>query len=162
MAPPSAKPDQKVSISGPMDYDTLMGVVGEFGLYQRFVYFSMCVFTILGANQSLSMVFTAAVPDHWCKVPELQNTSLPLEVIKNLSLPRVTSGGEERYSQCKVYDLNYADIVKNEKTMEVITGDRNATDQIECQHGWIYDTSIYKSTIVTDVSIMCDKKKTYL
>lgn len=116
----------------------------------------------------------SASPDHWCRVPELENLTdlMTLNERKALSLPYTEkSDGKVKYSKCKMYNVNYTAIVDSwlsEATMlENATegGSRDVRERlppppvgnpdwpvIGCQHGWIYDTRDYDSTLVTEVN----------
>ena len=59
------------------------------------------------------------------------------------------------FSQCKQYNLTDTDdfIVTGYTVYDTDEASVNSTlNTIKCTHGWVYDTSQYKSTIVTDVS----------
>ena len=61
-------------------------------------------------------MFVSASPDHWCKIPELENLTniISLEERKALSLPyRVKSDGRREYDRCTMYDVNYTAIVES-------------------------------------------------
>ena len=61
-------------------------------------------------------MFVSASPDHWCKIPELENLTsiLSLEERKALSLPyRIKSDGRREYDRCTMYDVNYTAIVES-------------------------------------------------
>ncbi|KAJ8673336.1 hypothetical protein QAD02_004598, partial [Eretmocerus hayati] len=61
-------------------------------------------------------VFVSASPDHWCRIPELDNLAhlMTLEQRKALSLPyKSKSDGRREYSKCKMYDVNYTSIIEN-------------------------------------------------
>lgn len=61
----------------------------------------------------VGQVFVSASPEHWCRIPELENASyLSLEERKALSLPyTVKSDGRRQYSKCFMYDVNYTAIL---------------------------------------------------
>ena len=61
-------------------------------------------------------MFVSASPEHWCRIPELDNLTniLSLEDRKALSLPyRNKSDGKREYSKCLMYDVNYTAIIEN-------------------------------------------------
>ena len=62
-----------------MDYDELLVKLGEFGFFQKKVFFLVCLVGIPAAFYNLNIVFVAAEPDFWCSVPDanhLLNTSV--------------------------------------------------------------------------------------
>ena len=94
------------------------------------------------------MVFLAAVPDHWCAVPALDNLALSQEQQKQLSIPveEYDSDGQPVYSSCLMYERNY----DTWTTPPPPTPGVNYST-MACQDGWVYSEEIYTSTVVTDV-----------
>lgn len=56
--------------------------------------------------------------------------------------------GVLQYSQCKMYNLNYSDIAKNQNLGDAV---REGADVVPCKHGWTFDREIYESTVVSEV-----------
>lgn len=48
-----------------MDMDAIFKVIGEFGPYQRRVYFLLCLPFIFVATSNLAYVFIGATPEHY-------------------------------------------------------------------------------------------------
>lgn len=113
----------------------------------------------------------SASPEHWCRIPELENLTdlMSLEQRKALSLPySVKPDGRRVYSKCQMYDVNYTAIIDSWLQRADLN---NATDSpssfqpspplpvsnpdwpvSECRYGWNYDTRDYDSTLVTEVN----------
>lgn len=104
-----------------------------------------CCFTYL------SVAFVSATPDHWCRIPELED-HFSMDEIKNISIPMETRDGVEMYSNCLMYDYNYTQVL-NEGLPHNIS-----VSQVPCKHGWNYDRSVYKSTLVTDMDVVCEDR----
>lgn len=52
-----------------MEFDDLIRLIGEFGQYQKWLYFSICLLSFPIAFFNLSIVFLAGVPEHrWEKL----------------------------------------------------------------------------------------------
>ena len=86
-----------------MEYDDLLtDYLGEFGIYQ-IVCFVLISLTILPtAFTSMGIVFIAAVPEHWCYVPELDDMTENQR--KSLSVPfEKSEEGDKFYTSCKMY-----------------------------------------------------------
>lgn len=47
-----------------MHFDELLGVLGEFGPYQKFVYFLVCLPSIIAAFHMVNSVFLLGIPKH--------------------------------------------------------------------------------------------------
>nr|XP_002739655.2 PREDICTED: organic cation transporter protein-like [Saccoglossus kowalevskii] len=110
--------------------------------------------SILPASHAFAQVFLAAETDHWCYVPELDkyehecslnNTVMFCQdLVKNHSIPSEDSSYQCDnglvYSNCERYE---------NKTY--------TNDTIECNHGWKYDRSQYKSTVFQEFDLVCDR-----
>ena len=138
-----------------MDYDAILQEIGEFGRYQKRVYFLICLVGFPLAFQNMGIVFLAGSPDHWCHDPELQRFNLSQEQLKKLTIPKEVKDGEERYSQCKVYDINFRRFTQNDvriRLKEMNAVNYTSTEKTKKCNSWKYDpTSFYQSTIVTEV-----------
>jgi hypothetical protein len=125
-------------------------------------------------------VFVSASPEHWCRIPELENLTdlMSLEERKALSLPfSVKPDGRRVYSKCHMYDVNYTEIIDSWLEWGVpfdVTDDPSPTMSSslfqsspsrppppvsnpdwpvsKCRYGWNYDTRDYDSTLVTEVN----------
>lgn len=117
-----------------------------------------------------SQVFVSASPEHWCRIPELENSNLTVDQRKALSLPYTPkSDGRRSYSRCYMYDVNYTAIIEawlhqeaasNSSRTSIANGAAPGLPPVgstdwpisKCQHGWIYDRKDYDSTLVTEVN----------
>lgn len=138
-----------------MDYDSLLPEVGAFGRYQKLLIGVVLVPTVFPcAFQAYSQLFIAATPDHWCRVPELDewlgNNS---ELGRQLSIPRVAERSKPGgFEQCRMYQRNYTEVRERLRAGEMpIISDAANFDLISCQHGWNYDRSLYPNTVVSEV-----------
>lgn len=147
-----------------MDFEDVLAEVGDFGWYQKkLIGVFLVPTTLISATYVMNVIFMVAVPDHWCLVPDLSQTNLTLDQIKYLSLPKTFKNGRERYSQCRMYDLDYGELVRN-----WTSGDGNFNQSwpnldfrkkmptVQCVHGWNYDRSLYSSNAVTKWDLVCD------
>ncbi|XP_035734250.1 organic cation transporter 1-like isoform X1 [Vespa mandarinia] len=100
-----------------IDFDEVLLHVGEKGRYQNIMYYLLCIpATLPAAFLAFSQVFVSASPEHWCKIPELENLTglMTLEEKKALSLPySMKSDGRRVYSKCQMYDVNYTEIIES-------------------------------------------------
>lgn len=167
-----------------IDFDEVLVHVGEKGRYQNIMYYLLCIpATLPAAFLAFSQVFVSASPEHWCRIPELENLTdlMSLEERKALSLPySVRPDGRRVYSKCHMYDVNYTEIIDSWLEGANLS---NTTDSpslttspsfdspstrlpspisspdwpiIECRYGWNYDTRDYDSTLVTELDLVCD------
>ena len=85
-----------------MDYDDLLKLhVGEFGTYQRLMVIIFSLTFTLGALNNMSIVFLAAVPDHFCHSPSAAHLNLTWDKLLNLTAPP-----KDRH--CTQYAKNYS------------------------------------------------------
>ncbi|XP_063975588.1 organic cation transporter protein-like isoform X1 [Diachasmimorpha longicaudata] len=158
-----------------IDFDEVLVHVGEKGRYQNIMYYLLCIpATLPAAFLAFSQVFVSASPEHWCRIPELENVTnlLSLQARKELSLPyEYKSDGRRQFSRCYMYDVNYTAIL--EEWLRHVNTEVNATGSLttslpsppvsntdwpktKCLHGWIYDKRDYDSTLVTELDLVCD------
>ncbi|XP_072757525.1 organic cation transporter 1 [Anoplolepis gracilipes] len=166
-----------------IDFDEVLVHVGEKGRYQNIMYYLLCIpATLPAAFLAFSQVFVSASPEHWCRIPELENLTdlMSLEERKALSLPySVKPDGRRVYSKCHMYDVNYTEII--DSWLHYADDLRNTTDDTsptttsfrpltrgsppvsnpdwpvsKCRYGWNYDTRDYDSTLVTELDLVCD------
>ena len=85
-----------------MDYDNLLKLhVGEFGTYQKFLVIILAMMSLPGALNNMSIVFLAAVPDHFCHSTSAAHLNLTWEELQNL-----TASPKDHH--CKQYDQDYS------------------------------------------------------
>lgn len=140
-----------------MFFDELSVHLGEFGRYQRRVYFLTCMMVIPTAWHIAIQVFTAGYTDHWCSIPEWENTNCTIwnitdaaeceEFKKDAGIPSMTpvDGDEVLYDQCARYNVTGVEFYPG------INSSSYSDVTLKCDAGWDYDTSEYKSTIITEV-----------
>ncbi|XP_046415882.1 organic cation transporter 1-like [Neodiprion fabricii] len=156
-----------------IDFDDVLVHVGEKGRYQNIMYYLLCIpATLPAAFLAFSQVFVSASPEHWCRIPELENSNLTLDQRKALSLPYTPkSDGRRSYSRCYMYDVNYTAIIEAWLHQEAAANSSRTSSNgapglppvgstdwpiSKCQHGWIYDRKDYDSTLVTELDLVCD------
>ncbi|XP_070567474.1 organic cation transporter protein-like [Ptychodera flava] len=148
-----------------LKFDDVLEYLGEFGPYQKRLYFLVCLMAICPAMHAFAQVFLAAETDHWCNTPELEHyyenctdyaaNDICTEIIKNFSIPLEDEtdacGDSLVYSNCYRYDITDIDFYPGKD----ITKYTNTT--IKCDHGWRYDRSQYKSTVFQEFDLVCDR-----
>lgn len=71
--PPSSDPS-----NSPIDFDDILPLIGEFGIYQKLLFICMIPFAFFVAFVYFSQIFLTIIPDqHWCHIPELDNLTMP-------------------------------------------------------------------------------------
>jgi MFS transporter, OCT family, solute carrier family 22 (organic cation transporter), member 4/5 len=132
-----------------MGYDDVIPHLGEFGKYQRKIYFLLCLPAITCAFHKLVNVFLQAKPDHRCQLPfEAANATYVLpDSIRNLSYP--IDELTKTWSTCEYLKANFTDdFFQNGTTSNLAS--------VSC-NSWIYDHSTFESSTVTEWDLVCDK-----
>ncbi|XP_071455584.1 organic cation transporter protein-like [Hetaerina americana] len=129
-----------------MGYDDVLKHLGEFGRYQKRIYFLLCIPTISCALHKLAWVFLGAKVNHRCQLPyETENATFDLGREWNMTIPWDAS--RNKPSKCLRLDANF--------TPEYFEDGIPAEKHVEC-HSWIYDTSVYKSSAVMEWNLVCE------
>eukprot|EP00057_Strongylocentrotus_purpuratus_P011141 XP_011665615.1 PREDICTED: organic cation transporter protein [Strongylocentrotus purpuratus] len=143
--------------------DDILVQIGEFGPYQKRVFAIVCMIYFTASWQSMVAVFMAASVDHWCAVPQWDNFNCSaaglseqtcMLAMKNASIPaNYTNDHQLVYEQCVKYNVS-GEAFSPE--IDPVHDPGLPTSQvIECDSGWVYDKSQYKSSIITDFDLVC-------
>ncbi|KAI8791476.1 organic cation transporter protein [Biomphalaria glabrata] len=134
--------------SGRMKFDEIVQLLGDFGTYQKRVYFLLCLASMSCGIQIMVSVFNMGHSEHRCAIPGLENDSYIVAneehaKLINETIPwdsnRGDSGG---YSQCYVWSANGT------------SGDRSLT---RCQR-WVYDESQFRTTVISKFDLVCENE----
>lgn len=127
-----------------MGYDDVITHLGEFGRYQKRIYYLLCLPAIVCAFHKLAGVFLLAKPDFRCALPfEGTNSSYELAPnLWNLSYPQ----GEV----CQIYDVEYSQAYLNGSIS------RKSNQTRSCS-AYIYDRSKYLNSAVTEWDMVCNR-----
>ncbi|NXM40248.1 S22A5 protein, partial [Gymnorhina tibicen] len=134
------------------DYDAATAFLGEWGRFQRLVFFLLSASIIPNGFNGLSIVFLAGTPEHRCVVPRGANLSGEW---RNASIPLELRGGQEAPSRCRRYRLA---ALANFSALGLRPGsdvELEALEQEPCLDGWEYSRDVYRSTIVTEWNLVC-------
>ncbi|KAK7485174.1 hypothetical protein BaRGS_00023584 [Batillaria attramentaria] len=150
-----------------MKFDDVLREIGQFGPYQKRVYFLAAFPTALLAFETLSVIFIFYRQPHRCALPDYHGDTYNLQndthaMMINLTIPR-TNG---QWDECHVYndvsyDVDFASnasgltpYVTNGKQQNGRTVDVN-TSRSACKH-WVYDDSIFEATATSDFDVVCE------
>uniref|UniRef100_A0A674JPJ7 Solute carrier family 22 member 5 n=1 Tax=Terrapene triunguis TaxID=2587831 RepID=A0A674JPJ7_9SAUR len=132
------------------DYEGVTAFLGEWGPFQRLIFFLLSASIVPNGFTGLSIVFLAGAPEHRCRVPPSANLSREW---LNASIPRQVQGGREGPSRCRRYRL---ESLANFSALGLQPGRDVDLSQLElekCLDGWEYSRELYLSTIVTEVRV---------
>ncbi|KAL3882128.1 hypothetical protein ACJMK2_028499 [Sinanodonta woodiana] len=134
-----------------MQFDEVLIKIGEFGSYQKRLYFLLCLPAInCGIFMTIS-VFLLGVPDHRCAIPGYDNDTYRIQseyhqMLVNKTIPR-SSDVKLKYDQCHIFAAN--------ATYDEFNHPLNDTPSLNCKR-WVYDDTIFKATFVSQVNLVCD------
>ncbi|XP_061858509.1 organic cation/carnitine transporter 2 isoform X2 [Colius striatus] len=135
------------------DYEEVAAFLGEWGRFQRLVFFFLSASIIPNGFNGLSIVFMAGTPEHWCAVPRGANLSGEW---LNASIPLELRDGQEVPSRCRRYRLS---ALANFSALGLRPGSDVKLESLEqepCLDGWEYSRDVYHSTIVSEWNLVCD------
>uniref|UniRef100_A0A8C5Q1U2 Solute carrier family 22 member 2 n=1 Tax=Leptobrachium leishanense TaxID=445787 RepID=A0A8C5Q1U2_9ANUR len=140
-------------------FDDVLDHIGQFGFFQKYVFFLMCMISAVFSPIYVGIVFLGFVPSHRCFNPEAANLisscGWSLEEVVNFTVPIQDDSIDSPFaSQCLQYDVDWN---KTSSSCLSINHKQPGYGNIpvtDCKHGWIYDTT--GSSIVTEFNLVCD------
>ncbi|KAH9504410.1 hypothetical protein Btru_063541 [Bulinus truncatus] len=136
-----------------MHFEELIVELGEFGPYQRKIYFLLCVSTMMLGWHDLAVVFLGATPEFQCK-----------SVKPNLTRQELEDGT----SKGVLESIPSSDLSCYQYISETLEGQNleqadhffpNASYRLmSCQDKYEFSKSVYIETIVSEFQLVCDKK----
>ncbi|KAF7483051.1 hypothetical protein GHT09_005571 [Marmota monax] len=130
------------------DYEEVTAFLGEWGPFQRLIFFLLSASIIPNGFNGMSVVFLAGTPEHHCRVPDTANLS---SAWRNHSIPLVRQEDREVPHSCRRYRLA---TIANFSSLGLEPGrdvDLEQLEQESCLDGWEFSQDVYLSTIVTEV-----------
>ncbi|KAK3098265.1 hypothetical protein FSP39_017707 [Pinctada imbricata] len=154
-----------------MAYDDVFTHIGSCGPYQRRVYLLQTLPVVFGAIQSALTVFILFSPQHRCSIPSLVNDTFAVQnaahesVINQTILMKEDDSNEDesKYSECYMYNhvTTLLQSETNDSGFEISNLEYNALNKssqiVECSE-WVYDSTDFESTFVTQSNLVCSRK----
>nr|ABZ10517.1 solute carrier family 22 member 4 (predicted) [Callithrix jacchus] len=134
------------------DYDEATAFLGEWGPFQRLIFFLLSASIIPNGFNGMSVVFLAGTPEHHCRVPDAANLS---SAWRNHSVPLRLQDGREVPHSCRRYRLA---TIANFSALGLEPGrdvDLGQLEQESCLDGWEFSQDVYSSTVVTEWNLVC-------
>uniref|UniRef100_A0A8D2J6G6 Major facilitator superfamily (MFS) profile domain-containing protein n=1 Tax=Varanus komodoensis TaxID=61221 RepID=A0A8D2J6G6_VARKO len=127
-----------------MTFAELLDRIGGMGRFQVLHVALLVTPVLLTASHNLLQNFSAAIPEHHCRIRPSSNAT-----ILWISIPKDASGKPERcrrFVTPRWHLLNASAAGENETW----------TDTEPCRDGWVYDRSVFSNTIVMEWDLVCD------
>ncbi|XP_041350868.1 organic cation transporter protein-like [Gigantopelta aegis] len=127
-----------------MKFNDLFQYIGDFGTYQKRIYFVAASIAIANAFQQMVVVFSLTEPKARCAVPGVPNDTYASQgefqdALLNVSIPWDTdSDGLPVRSKCQRYGVN-------------------STDVVQCDV-WVYDKTVFEETATSEFDMICNDK----
>ncbi|XP_032885142.1 solute carrier family 22 member 5-like [Amblyraja radiata] len=133
------------------DYDEVTAFLGEWGPFQKMIFFLLSASIFPNGFCGLSIVFVGDIPEHRCSIPGNLNLS---QAWMNRTIPLVP-GTQIQYSQCSRYRLdvirNLSEVFPDPDLLNV-----SGIEEEPCLDGWEYSRDQYTSTIVSEWDLVCN------
>lgn len=136
-----------------MGYDDVITYLGDFGRYQKQIYFLLCLPAISCALHKLAGVFLLARPDFRCILPFENDTSSTTyqSFPPNLWILAYPFDGDKKtWQTCEYYNLPYTEEYLNGSLVEQNNGSK------QCEH-FVYDKTLYMNSAVTEWNLVCSR-----
>lgn len=130
-----------------MKFERILEEIDGFGPFQIVIMVLLCSPRIVLPCHFLLNNFIAAVPPHRCDVSTLDDggifTNLTHQQRLTVSVPQREDGAPR---SCEMFAEPQLQLLYN--------GPNNGSElpTVQCQSGWVYDTSTFTSTLATEVS----------
>ncbi|XP_026852312.2 solute carrier family 22 member 7b.1 [Electrophorus electricus] len=135
-----------------MKFENILAETDGFGRYQIAIITLLVFSRISLPGHFLLNNFIAAIPSHHCAITSLENEgvfgNLTKEQRLTVSIPKQEEG---TFASCHMFP---------EPQFHLLTSSSNtsALPVIQCQNGWEYDHSTFRSTLVTQFDLVCQTK----
>ncbi|XP_054897206.1 solute carrier family 22 member 7-like [Poeciliopsis prolifica] len=134
-----------------MKFDDVLSEINGFGKFQVKLFLIQMLSRITLPCHFLLNNFMGAVPPHHCNISTLEDGGIfgnltPYQKLL-VSIPTEQDGTP---SSCQMFEKPQYEYLSGNRSEEAFI--------VECQSGWVYDHSTFKSTLVTEWDLVCSRK----
>ncbi|XP_051015606.1 solute carrier family 22 member 22-like [Acomys russatus] len=140
-----------------MAFDEILHHVDDNGRFQILMIILLNITSLLSSPHDFMENFTAATPDHHCRVSLLDNPRSEFNITMNLTTEAmmkvsIPMGPNQKPEQCRRFrHTQWQFLDSNISTFNSIE-----LETEPCLDGWTYDHSVFTSTIITEWDLVCD------
>ncbi|KAL6098313.1 slc22a5 [Pungitius sinensis] len=140
------------------DYEAATAFLGEWGRFQREVFFLLCLSVVPNGFSGMAIVFVADTPPHACLIPARANLTAAWRNSSAPLLEGTAGGGAPLRSRCSRYRLEDVKRFSDAGLLPGVDVDLSNVSTEGCLDGWEYDRSVYVSTIISEWDLVCDNR----
>ncbi|CAB0018695.1 unnamed protein product [Nesidiocoris tenuis] len=141
----------------PLDLDDLLPHVGEFGRYQKCLLWLVCLPACIPCGFcAFNQLFMAESPDHWCRIPTLEQFISDPEARRAIGIP-LQGESNSTYEKCIRYAVNWTELIQSNNISELSSVANSSWPTEYCRDGWEFDLSDISSSIVIDFELVCQR-----
>ncbi|XP_043931318.1 solute carrier family 22 member 6-B-like [Protopterus annectens] len=138
-----------------MGFADLLEEAGGVGVFQLINMVLLALPFFMLASHNVIQNFSAAIPEHHCKVQLHCNYShcvnLTVSQIQRLLIPL---DNQKKLEKCLQFPAPQWDLLNMDSAYLNMT----SREMVPCKDGWTYDTSEYSSTIVSEWDLVCESR----
>lgn len=153
----SQQNDLKTQQGESFNYDDILEHVGQLGQYQLRTFLWLCVPAFFPGMVVMSYTFTGAVPDYRCFVEGCDADYSVSSESNHFFTPWLNNTipwkEDNTPDQCNRYNYTWTNLEECQQP----DAPTDPTMIVGCDH-WIYDTSLFQSTIVTEFDLTCENE----